>query len=164
MDIQSSISSTKRRRASTIITSGIRGSSMAPLINERSGLIIDSADKKSFSLGDIIVFIKEDRVIAHRIIRSLRGKKEVSFIVKGDNNLKIDGMIKKSEILGKVIKIKNPKYEINLDNTKNKIIKYIFLIYSLLILKFPNLSKYRLLFFRIRKLKSFFIFLMRSNS
>ncbi len=72
--------------------------SMMPLILPGDKPVVKKAAK--YKVNDIVVFNKSGRLIAHRIIYILPSGKY--FITKGDNKLKADGKIKKSQILGKV--------------------------------------------------------------
>ena len=76
--------------------------SMMPLILPGDKPVVKKAAK--YKVNDIVVFNKSGRLIAHRIIYILPLGKY--FITKGDNKLKADGKIKKSQILGRVEVIK----------------------------------------------------------
>jgi signal peptidase I len=79
-----------------------QGKSMSPLILPSDKVVIAKAS--SLKINDIVVFKKEKRLIAHRLIYISPTK---DFLVtKGDNNLKSDGKIKPSQLLGKVNFIK----------------------------------------------------------
>jgi len=77
-----------------------RGLSMAPLILPKDTLIIE----KNYEYGpnDIVVFKKDRKFIAHRVIYERFGK----IVTKGDRNLKDDGFIEKGEIFGRVTAIR----------------------------------------------------------
>ncbi len=76
--------------------------SMMPLILPGDKTVVKKAAK--YKVNDIVVFNKSGRLIAHRVIYIPPSGKY--FITKGDNKLKADGKIKKSQILGKVEVIK----------------------------------------------------------
>lgn len=86
-----------------------RGLSMAPLILPKDQLVIKKIEE--YGTSDIVVFKKDRKFIAHRVIYQSGGK----IVTKGDRNSKDDGFIKKEEILGKVtaVKRKNDKLIIN---------------------------------------------------
>ena len=72
--------------------------SMIPLIQPGDKPLVKKTTQ--YDINDIVVFKKSERLIAHRIIyKSLSGK---YFITKGDNELKPDGKIIKTQILGRV--------------------------------------------------------------
>lgn len=86
--------------------------SMVPLIHPSDKIVV----KKTafFKTNDIVVFKKNDRLIAHRLIYIDPQKKY--FIAKGDNNLKSDGKLRKNQVLGKVEIIERGKRKINLSH------------------------------------------------
>jgi hypothetical protein len=79
-----------------------QGKSMSPLILPSDKVIIAKAS--FLKINDIVVFKKEKRLIAHRLIYI--SPTEDFLVTKGDNNLKSDGKIKPSQLLGKVNFIK----------------------------------------------------------
>lgn len=72
--------------------------SMAPLIfpGERLNIVKAGALK----VNDVVVFWREERLIAHRIIYTDPGSSYI--ITKGDNNLRADVKLYKKDILGKI--------------------------------------------------------------
>ena len=76
------------------------GLSMSPLILPTDKPFIRKS--KSYKVNDIVAFRKDGRIIAHRIIYRFPNG---TFVTKGDNNLKSDGIILKRDILGKVEKV-----------------------------------------------------------
>lgn len=75
---------------------------MAPLIIPGDVPLIIKT--KKYRVNDILIFKKEDKLIAHRAIYIPQSTSYC--ITKGDNNLKSDGKIPIDKILGKVEKIK----------------------------------------------------------
>jgi len=73
---------------------------MAPLILPTDKPFIEKS--KSYKVNDIVAFRKGGRLLAHRIIYRFP---DGSVVTKGDNNVKSDGVISKSEILGKIEKV-----------------------------------------------------------
>lgn len=74
---------------------------MIPLIHPEDKVIVKSS--KNFQINDIVVFSKNDKLVAHRVIHIPRKN---SYILKGDNSKVSDGMVKRKDILGKVEEIK----------------------------------------------------------
>lgn len=139
-----------------IIKAPAKGGSMMPLIKEKSQLLINLNPKEKYRNGDIVIFLDNGRLAVHRIIKS----KNCNFILKGDNNYQIDGSFKADQLFGKVKKIIYPKYSINLDSQKNQFLKYFFVFYSRLNLKFPSLLKLKELH-HIPALKFFYRLLVK---
>lgn len=85
--------------------------SMLPLIEPKDKLIVEKASE--YQINDIVTFIKNGRLIAHRVIYK---RADGSLITKGDNNLKSDGVITKDKVLGNIEKIKREEEEITLSH------------------------------------------------
>lgn len=69
--------------------------SMKPEIDERSYILVSSADKKDVKVGDVIVFVCKDKslpvynaLVTHRVIEVT----ETGYITKGDNNPAADSL------------------------------------------------------------------------
>jgi hypothetical protein len=75
---------------------------MKPLIEPEDKIIVKKS--QNYQVNDVVVFSKKGQFTAHRIIYISPTKD--FFVTKGDNNLKSDGKIKPSQILGKVNSIK----------------------------------------------------------
>ena len=116
-------------------TSSIQGWSMAPLIKPGHRLLINFKPK-NYKLGDIVIFFKKDKVIAHRIIKTKKNK-NLLFLLKGDNTSSLDGWFTSGEILGRVEKIIYPNYKIDLTKKKGKILNHLLVAYSQLNYRFP---------------------------
>ena len=116
-------------------TSSIQGWSMAPLIKPGHRLLINFKPK-NYKLGDIVIFLKKDKVVAHRIIKTKKNK-NLLFLLKGDNTSSLDGWFTSGEILGRVEKIIYPNYKIDLTKKKSKIFNHLLVAYSQLNYRFP---------------------------
>jgi len=73
----------------------------------------------------------------------------------------LDGWFLSQKIFGRVVKIIYPEYTIDLNSPKNKILKYFFVLYSRLNLRFPFLLNLRKLY-KISFLKTLYRFLIKS--
>ncbi len=138
------------KQTSRLIT--LKGDSMHPLIKNGAKVIINF-HFSNLTIGDIVVFLKDDKFIAHRLIKKRQGL----LFTKGDNVSHMDAPLREEQILGKVEKVVYPDYIIDLRTTKNKIFRYFFVLYSYLTLYFPPALKLRQLY-RIPTLKSFYRF------
>ena len=84
------------------------GGSMKPFIRSNSNLTIKPAEK--ISIGDIIVFQSKKGLVTHRVVKKKRHEDHL-LITKGDNSETTDGLVKRSQVVGKVVKI---EYEGNI--------------------------------------------------
>ncbi len=89
-----------------------KDTSMSPLILPKDKPIINKNSK--YRINDIVVFKKDEKLIAHRVIHILPNNNFL--ITKGDNNLRSDGKISKNQILGKVGAIQRGKENIKLSH------------------------------------------------
>ncbi len=104
------------------------GLSMFPLIKSKDRLYVEKPKFNKIHIGDIIVYYNHRKLISHRVI----WKNSQHYIVKGDNNYFIDPPVTHSQILGKLNYIENRQYHIRLNSYKASVIKYCFLLYSLI--------------------------------
>ena len=86
-----------------------KGVSMLPLFYRGVNVCIDPA-REDFEVGSIVVFYRENKYIAHRIISYLPEKD--TFSTKGDTLFFFDPPVKRDELLGMVVKIKKGNREI----------------------------------------------------
>lgn len=135
----------------------VRGWSMAPLIKEGSQLVVNFAKGQAYYLGDVVLFLKEGKLAAHRIVKT----HGFNLTLKGDNNSSEDGSFKPEQLVGKVEKILYPEYSIDLTNPKNQLLKHLFVFYSLLNQKLPLLTNIRKLY-KIPLFKASYHFLVKS--
>jgi hypothetical protein len=81
---------------------------MAPLIADRSLVLYRKAGPSEVAPGDIIVFRREDRLIAHRLIATRSGGQATELREKGDNTLRAS-WIQESSLLGKAVELRGPE-------------------------------------------------------
>jgi signal peptidase I len=114
---------------------GLRGSclgdSMEPFIKSTAKLTISVNNTNDYKVGDIVVFIQKSLFVAHRIISVNRKGRTVYFTLKGDNNSKVDGIFTTQQIVGRVDTIVQNQHIIDLNEQKHKLLKYVFVMYSL---------------------------------
>src|SRR3989339_318674 len=115
----------------------VMGYSMRNTMNIDDIIYVEYKEGDNYSKNDIILFRKEGKLIAHRIISSKINKNNnVFYQTKGDGNLKKDYFIlEPDEIFGKVKVIYGRKRIINLDKTSG-------LIYDCFIRLFSGIRVY----------------------
>ena len=79
------------------------GTSMYPHIENGDIMLILEKDSPGFSVsvGDIVVYEMEEKIVAHRVVVITNSK----YHVKGDNNDEIDRVLTMDEIIGKVVSV-----------------------------------------------------------
>jgi hypothetical protein len=74
-------------------------SSMNPLINDKSsGIRIVPSTEEEISIGDIVSFERNDKLIVHRVVKKGIDKEGIYFITKGDGSIISDGKVRFHEI------------------------------------------------------------------
>ena len=99
---------------------------MLPFISPGALVQIDFSIRK-FYIGDIVVFYHNKQLLIHRIIAKSTYK---AFLLKGDNNGTVDGIIQSKNILGKIISVNNSGRVINISTSPYKELRYLFVLYS----------------------------------
>ena len=94
-----------------IIISG----SMAPLIQIKDQIFIKRTAPSRLHIGDIITFWQGNILVTHRVIRKFTKGGNIYFVEKGDANTNYS-QVDSQSIIGKVIKIKKNKREIDLNS------------------------------------------------
>lgn len=94
------------------------GVSMSPIIRPRASIFIDISSKQIYSVGDIVVYMNfKGDIVAHRILLSIiSASGGQQYLLKGDNNIRLDRYIDEHRLFGKVCKIVYPSYSINLNS------------------------------------------------
>jgi signal peptidase I len=80
----------------------VGGASMLPSIWPGDILEIRRAAAADLSLGDIVVFARDNRLVVHRVLRVNRERDELVLITRGDRSHRADAAVSFRELLGKV--------------------------------------------------------------
>ena len=84
----------------------IASNSMVPVYARGDAIIFEKIDKKLLQDDDIIVFKKDNILVAHRIINTKEVSSKLYFYTKGDANNSADGdMINEDDVLGIVRRV-----------------------------------------------------------
>jgi signal peptidase I len=92
----------------------ITGCSMLPLIQEGDRVLV-AHSCASVRRGDVIVFRRGGRLVAHRVLRIYRRQSEPVFITKGDNVRRLDPPVNGSEVVGRVLTVERGGWQMALD-------------------------------------------------
>ena len=88
-------------RSSGTLRLQVRGWSMLPSIWPGDTLLVEQVESSQMAEGEIILFRRERRLFAHRIVRSDRS----DILTRGDSMAAPDSPIDKDEVLGRVASI-----------------------------------------------------------
>jgi signal peptidase I len=94
----------------------IKGKSMFPALADNSVARITHCNAAHLHCGDIVVFIHDGQLIAHRLFRKLYRNGSLVFKVKGDTVFTFDPAVAQDNLLAKVTAVKYSGITIGLDN------------------------------------------------
>jgi hypothetical protein len=80
----------------------VLGTSMVPAIHPGDLISIQRASLSEISLGEIVVYSREGRLIAHRVVGRANSSEQPLLILRGDRLRKDDAPVFSPELLGKV--------------------------------------------------------------
>ena len=86
------------------------GGSMSPFI--KSGDILAVEPDKTISIGDVVLYKRDECFAAHRVVGRKKIQKDSFFLTKGDALRSCDRLVSPSEVLGKVVTVKTRKGKI----------------------------------------------------
>lgn len=82
-----------------------KGGSMEPTIYHGEKVIVEQKSIDNISINDIVLFVKNNRFIIHRIIYREEISEQISFLTRGDACDELDDWVLfQDEIIGVVIK------------------------------------------------------------
>lgn len=93
----------------------IASNSMSPFLKIGDKISLKEIPSSELSCGDVIVYNKNKRLIAHRFLRHTDNS---SFVTKGDNLSNLDEPISADRLIGKVYLIEKKDVRINLEEKK----------------------------------------------
>jgi hypothetical protein len=80
-----------------------RGFSMAPFINDSDVITVSPLTGSSPCLGDVVAFThpQTGMLVVHRVV----GKRNGSYLIKGDNTVDYDGLVPRANIAARAIRV-----------------------------------------------------------
>lgn len=88
------------RRSSHEVETCVRGGSMGSALPEGSQVRIRFAGE--FSIGQVVAYVAEDRIVAHRLVRTVSSHGDLYLITRGDASVFCDSPIRVSAVMGVV--------------------------------------------------------------
>ncbi len=126
------------------ISVNISGKSMEPFIPEGSSLTVKSAHIDTVRSGDIILFINNGMVIAHRLFKKVKKDGCIFLKVKADASANFDSLVHSDNLIGKVISIRKGKIHLYIDNPIMSLLGF-FVSYITLFTAYLNVIARRIL-------------------
>lgn len=101
----------KRARTQSTIT----GNSMAPLIRHGDTVVIEHGDVP-LRIGDVVVAKRQGAIVAHRLVHREMEEGREHFLTRGDACGGIDPPVRRDQIIGKVVEVRNREGRVRLDS------------------------------------------------
>lgn len=111
----------------------ISGTSMKPILSEGTQVLVKHSGR-TIKIGDIVVYLRNNKLISHRVIRIKTEGENKLYLTKGDSALRFDSPpIREEDVVGVVHAVLNGQNIIDLRTRKWKFIGRILSISSLLV-------------------------------
>jgi signal peptidase I len=85
------------------------GNSMLPTIRPGDTLVVGRTDAEPVAVGEVIVWLADERLIAHRVVRLWEQAGESYFQTRGDARRQTDPVAPRARILGRVVAVERPE-------------------------------------------------------
>ncbi len=99
----------------------ITGRSMLPLLREGDQVLVAHGNA-GVRRGDIVVFRREEKLIAHRVVRISGSSAAPMFVTKGDHVSQCDAPLHVHEMIGRVLTIKRGHRHLSLPTPTSRLI------------------------------------------
>ncbi|MCL5289123.1 MAG: signal peptidase I [Acidobacteria bacterium] len=96
------------------------GGSMWPWLRSGDALFVRREDATHIHLGEVVLFVREGRLFAHRVIRKSSRDGRPVLITKGDALPRADAPLAESELLGRVVRVRRAGREFALDSPQRR--------------------------------------------
>jgi signal peptidase len=83
----------------------VSGTSMVPAVHPGDFLLVERKRVGELSKGEIAVFAREGRLIAHRVVDTIGSRHERHLLTRGDRARRNDVLVSRFELLGRVTSI-----------------------------------------------------------
>ncbi|MDD5347352.1 MAG: signal peptidase I [Candidatus Omnitrophica bacterium] len=100
----------------------VRSSSMKPFILPGSTLSVQRVPTQEYGCGDIIVFLRDDELYVHRLIRRMIQDGRTAFLTKGDNAFAFDEPVPCGQVLGRAMSVQNASGVVRFQTALGRII------------------------------------------
>jgi len=100
-----------------------RGNSMQPYILEDDVLEVQRVGSGDIRRGDVLLCVlRESKIIAHRVIRTLHVGDQPQFLIKADANYTPDGVLPFDQVLGRVVALQRKGRSIDIGSPHYRIL------------------------------------------
>jgi signal peptidase I len=81
----------------------LQGKSMRPILPDGSKIRVRLAADDQFMVGQVLTYVAKDRVVTHRLVRSVKSGSKSYLITRGDATVCCDWPVPATSVLGTVI-------------------------------------------------------------
>ena len=109
------------------------GHCMLPVVPHNVKVKVEPLGRRGPSFGDIIVYQRGDRLVAHRVITKRRRRGRTELMTKADQRLSFGSLVDERHVIGKIVNVETNNGTIDLERNIWRIANLIVGAYSLLI-------------------------------
>ncbi len=107
-------------RSGGTVTLRVFGGSMWPWLRSGDAISVRREDAARIHLGEVVLFAREGRLFAHRVIRKLARDGRAVLITKGDALPHADAPLESAELLGRIFRVRRAGREFALDSPQRR--------------------------------------------
>ncbi|MFC1623906.1 signal peptidase I [Candidatus Omnitrophota bacterium] len=78
------------------------GFSMWPFIKQGEKLIVKKASIEDLRIGDVILYLADNQIVCHRLVKKIKHEKDCLLYARGDNSLSPGELVIEKSLIGKV--------------------------------------------------------------
>jgi signal peptidase I len=103
-------------RSGGTVTLRVFGGSMWPWLRSGDAISVGRDAAARIHPGEVVLFVREGRLFAHRVIRKIACDGRAVLITKGDALPRVDAPLEPAELLGRVFRVRRAGREFALDS------------------------------------------------
>ena len=107
-------------RSGGTVTLRVFGGSMWPWLRSGDAISVRRDDVARIHCGEVVLFAREGRLFAHRVIRKLVRDGRAVLITKGDALPRADAPLEAAELLGRVFRVRRAGRDFTLDSPQRR--------------------------------------------
>ena len=107
-------------RSGGAVTLRVFGGSMWPWLRSGDAISVRREDAARIHRGEVVLFAREGRLFAHRVIRKFARDGRAVLITKGDTLPRADAPLEAAELLGRVFRVRRAGREFALDSPQRR--------------------------------------------
>jgi signal peptidase I len=97
----------------------VSGTSMVPAIRPGDLISVERAGVEEISSGEIVVFARESRLVAHRVVGRTGIPGESYLVARGDRTRRNDALVSSAKLVGRVMRIERGGFRVRLASRLN---------------------------------------------